>query len=69
VAQENMVNAVVGMLSTLGPCTSFYLFTLSSGLFRRELKSLFCIFNRPQQVQNETANKSRLRTTAIAIKS
>lgn len=34
VAQENMVNAFVGMLSTLGPCTSFYLFTLSSSFFR-----------------------------------
>ncbi|UJR14363.1 hypothetical protein I4U23_001359 [Adineta vaga] len=41
VAQENMINAVVGMMSTVGPCLSFYLFTLSSGLFRKELKNLF----------------------------
>ena len=41
VAQENMINATVGMMSTVGPCLSFYLFTLPSGLFRKELKNLF----------------------------
>ena len=55
IAQENMVNAVVGMFSTLGPCVSFYLFTLSSSLFRKELKHLFykvtCIDDQPIQGQ------------------
>ena len=41
VAQENLVNAFVGILTNTGPCLSFYLFTLSSGLFRKELKNLF----------------------------
>lgn len=65
-AQENMINAVVGMLSNTGPCTSFYLFTLSSSLFRKELKDLFCFWKRngirPQQIQNQTTNTSRVRT-------
>ena len=68
VAQENMVNAVVGMLSTAGPCLSFYLFTLSSGLFRKELKNLFSRFyrnaNRPSQIQTHTSNTNRGRLTA-----
>ncbi len=67
VAQENMINAVVGMLSTLGPCLSFYLFTLSSGLFRKELMNLFCKFNRignqSQHGQNQSANTGRSRLT------
>ena len=41
VAQGNLITAVVGMLSNTGPCCSFYLFTLSSALFRKELKNLF----------------------------
>ena len=41
VAQGNLITAIVGMLSNTGPCFSFYLFTLSSGLFRRELRNLF----------------------------
>ncbi len=45
-AQANMITAVVGMLSNSGPCLSFYLFTLSSGMFRKELKNLFHNFNR-----------------------
>ena len=44
-AQDNLIIAVVGVLSNTGPCLSFYLFTLSSGMFRRELKKLFCKFN------------------------
>jgi hypothetical protein len=73
VAQENMINAVVGMLSILGPCTSFYLFTLSSGLFRKELKNLFYIFNqttnRPQPVKTQSSNKCQVKTKAITTKS
>lgn len=40
-AQDSMINAVVGMFSNFGPNFSFYIFTLSSGLFRKELKKLF----------------------------
>jgi len=68
-AQQNMINAVVGMLSNVGPCLSFYLFTLSSGLFRKELKNLFCRHNRignhSQQTATQKANADRPR---IAIK-
>jgi hypothetical protein len=67
VAQENMINAVVGMLTNVGPCLSFYLFTLSSGLFRKELKNLFCRHNRignhSQQAATQTANADRPRIT------
>jgi hypothetical protein len=67
VAQENMINAVVGMLTNVGPCLSFYLFTLSSGLFRKELKNLFCRRNRighqSQQTATQIANLDRRRTT------
>jgi hypothetical protein len=55
VAQENMINAVVGMLSDVGPCLSFYLFTLSSSLFRKELKNLFCRHNRIGNLSQQTA--------------
>ncbi|CAF3852293.1 unnamed protein product [Adineta steineri] len=41
-AQDNMTIAAIGMFSNNGPCLSFYLFTLSSTLFRKELKKLFC---------------------------
>jgi hypothetical protein len=41
IARENLIIAIVGMLSNTGPCSSFYLFTLSSRLFRKELKKLF----------------------------
>jgi hypothetical protein len=54
-AQENMINAVVGMFSNVGPCLSFYLFTLSSGLFRKELKNLFCRHNRIGNLSQQTA--------------
>lgn len=41
VAQANFVSRFVGLLSFTGPCVSFYLFTLSSVLFRREIARLF----------------------------
>jgi hypothetical protein len=73
VAQENMINSVIGMLSTLGPCTSFYLFTFSSGLFRKKLKNLFCLSNRngnrSQQDQTQSSNTGRVRATTITSKS
>ncbi len=46
VAQENLIIAVLGMLTNTGPALSFYLFTFSSGLSRKELKKLFCSSNR-----------------------
>jgi hypothetical protein len=65
VAQESLITAVLGMLSNTGPCLSFYLFTLSSGLFREELKKLLCrshrIGNRSQKVSTQLSNKVRLR--------
>lgn len=36
-AKDNLFYNVAGFISLTGPCTSFYLFTLSSPLFRREL--------------------------------
>jgi hypothetical protein len=38
IAQEKLIISIVGMLSNTGPSLSFYLFTLSSQLFRKELK-------------------------------
>jgi len=40
IAQENLIIAFIGMFSNTGPCLSFYLFTLSSRLFRKQLKTL-----------------------------
>jgi hypothetical protein len=39
-AIDNYVASIVGTLSLTGACTSFYLFTLSSQLFRHELMHL-----------------------------
>jgi hypothetical protein len=39
-AIDNYVSSIVGTLSLTGACTSFYLFTLSSQLFRHELMHL-----------------------------
>ena len=65
--QYNVVYAVVGMGSNVGPCLSFYLFTLSSALFRKELKNLFCrgnrIHNQPQQHSMQASNIPRPPTT------
>jgi phosphatidylinositol kinase/protein kinase (PI-3 family) len=40
-ARELLITTTFGFIGLFGPCTSFYLFTLSSKLFRRELKQLF----------------------------
>ncbi len=40
-AKDNLITDVVGYLSVTGSCISFYLFTLSSSLFRRQLRPLF----------------------------
>jgi hypothetical protein len=53
VARTNLILSIVGIISSAGPSLSFYFFTLSSGLFRKELKKLFNIFIRtgnPPQV-------------------
>ena len=66
VAQENMINAVVGMMSNTGPCLSFYLFTLSSSPFRQALKRLFCRLNQmthdqSHQTYTQLPNTGRFR--------
>lgn len=38
---DNLLSNIFASISLTGPCMSFYLFTLSSQLFRRELMSLF----------------------------
>ena len=40
-AKDDLFSSIVSALSLTGACTSFYLFTLSSKLFRRELMQLF----------------------------
>ena len=40
-AKDNLFYNIAGFVSWTGPCTSFYLFTLSSKLFRHELVRLF----------------------------
>jgi hypothetical protein len=41
VARNNLASTVLSFLSLAGPCMSFYVFTISSQLFRRELIHLF----------------------------
>jgi hypothetical protein len=63
VGQYNMVYAVIGMGSNAGPSLSFYLFTLSSAVFRKELKNIFCRGNRidmqPQHHPIQSLNTDR----------
>jgi len=40
-AKQNFVGNILSFVGLLGPCLSFYLCTLSSRLFRRELLNLF----------------------------
>ncbi|CAF1157669.1 unnamed protein product [Adineta ricciae] len=40
-AKDDAFSQISGLISLVGPCTSFYLFTLSSQVFRDELKHLF----------------------------
>jgi len=40
-AREVLITTTFRFIGLFGPCTSFYLFTLSSKLFRQELKQLF----------------------------
>lgn len=39
-AKDNFFYTIAGFVSLTGPCTSFYLFTLASKLFRHELRRL-----------------------------
>ncbi|CAF4160203.1 unnamed protein product [Adineta steineri] len=48
-AKDTLFGNVTGLLSITGACTSFYFFTLSSQLFRRELIQLFKCQWRPNQ--------------------
>lgn len=40
-ARDDAFSIITGVISITGGCTSFYIFTLSSKLFRRELSNLF----------------------------
>jgi magnesium-transporting ATPase (P-type) len=50
-AKDNLLGNIVGLVAVTGPCTSFYLFILSSPLFRREVMHLFS-FSRRQGTSN-----------------
>ncbi|CAF0825527.1 unnamed protein product [Adineta steineri] len=56
VAKDDLFAQMVGTISITGACTSFYLFTLSSQLFRDELIKLFKYLQRPfkRLSENET---------------
>jgi hypothetical protein len=41
-AKDTYLESVAGWIAIAVPCLSFYLFTLSSKLFRHELMNLFC---------------------------
>jgi len=58
-ATNNYLGNVFGYIALTGPCVSFYLFTLSSQLFRRELISLFHLRPQPQTHQNTTTLSQR----------
>lgn len=51
----------IGMISNFGPNFSFYIFTLSSELFRKEFKKLFC------SCTGQVNPGDTLRTTAVVI--
>jgi len=58
-AQGTLANSIVGVFSTLGPCLNFYFFTLSSSLFRKEVKTIFKkingFSNQPQENRHSVA--------------
>ena len=53
-AKQTFLGNVLSFVALLGPCVSFYLCTLSSQLFRRELHALF--HRRRQNAVHEIAN-------------
>lgn len=56
-AKKNLVSTVTGYLSITSACTSFYVFTLSSKLFRAELIHLFKIRRPLNHVNVNTTNQ------------
>jgi Trk-type K+ transport system membrane component len=58
-ALGNYLSNVFGYIALTGPCMSFYLFTLSSQLFRRELINLFHWRPRAPDHQNAIALSRR----------
>jgi len=54
-AEDNYTTNVLNYIAIIGPCMSFYIFTLSSQLFRHELTNLFCW--RTQVPNSETTNQ------------
>jgi len=62
-AQERLSVAIIGLLSNLGPYLSFYLFTFSSALFRKELTKTFCTSSRIGQQSIQTENERKRNAT------
>ncbi|CAF1065007.1 unnamed protein product [Adineta steineri] len=59
-AKLSLLTNVTGLLSGTSACTSFYVFTLSSRLFRRELMQLFKCGWRPNQtIPRSTESRQR----------
>ncbi len=58
-ATDNYLSNVFGYIALTGPCMSFYLFTLSSQLFRRQLINLFHWRPQVQNRQNTIALSPR----------
>jgi hypothetical protein len=53
IAKDTYLQNVFNYIGISGPCMSFYLFTLSSQLFRHELINLFC-WRQPVQIVYNT---------------
>jgi hypothetical protein len=60
-AKEQFFSNAAGVLSTTGACASFYIFTLSSQLFHRELIHLF---KRRSQGNRQTQMNQTINTDA-----
>ncbi|CAF1309064.1 unnamed protein product [Adineta steineri] len=60
-AKDDLFSQITGTISITGACTSFYLFTLSSQLFRDELMKLFKYLQRPFKKLSE--NKTGIART------
>jgi hypothetical protein len=60
-AKDNFFYTIAGFVSLSVPCTSFYLFTLSSKLFRHELVRLF--FRHRRSVQPSSVHSQKRTAT------
>ncbi|CAF1411486.1 unnamed protein product [Adineta steineri] len=59
-AKDSLFTNITGVLSGTSACTSFYVFTLSSRLFRRELMELFkCQWRLNQTIATGTGSRQR----------